>query len=576
MLPAPDFLAPIRNPVLPGFHPDPSIVRVGSDFYVATSTFEWFPGVRLHHSRDLRHFRPLGYALDRAAQLDLRGNPRSGGVWAPCLSHSNGRFYLVYTDVKSWGHGFVDCRNYLVTSESIRGPWSDPIFLNGSGFDPSLFHDRDGKKWLVNMIWDHRPGNNAFPGIALQEFSEREGALVGEPKLIFRGTALGCTEGPHLYRHGDHYYLIVAEGGTSYDHAVTVARSRAIDGPYEADPQTPLLTARYDPALLLQKAGHASLVDTPDGEWFIAHLCGRPVGPERRCILGRETALQRVEWTEDGWLRLASTTRAPASVVAGPSLALAPSPRRSERDTFDDGVLGPDYQTLRDAFDESWASLAARPGHLRLVGRESLQSLHRQSMVARRLESHFSRFETVVEFEPTSFQELAGLVALYDDENFYYACVSHDESAGRVVRLMTSNQGKLAFASSAFPVTARRVYLRGEFAETVLRFWYSEDARSWHPLGGAQDATTLSDEHTTLGLGFTGAFVGMCAQDLTGRGCVADFDYFEYAEYAAVDSVARGRTAACSPVSANACAPSGARYGNDTSTLEENDDALPA
>jgi xylan 1,4-beta-xylosidase len=213
---------------------------------------------------------------------------------------------------------------------------------------------------------------------------------------------------------------------------------------------------------------------------------------------------------------------------------------------------------------------------LRLVGRESLQSLHRQSMVARRVQSHRCRFETVVEFEPRSFQELAGLVALYDDQNFYYACVSHDEEAGRVVRLLTSKQGKLAFASSAFVVTAPRVYLRGELDEMVLRFWYSEDARNWHPLGGAEDATTLSDEHTTLGLGFTGAFVGMCVQDLTGQGRAADFDYFEYAEYAALASVSRGLASACSPVSANACAPNGARYGNDTRTPEENDDALPA
>jgi xylan 1,4-beta-xylosidase len=560
---APDFTVPIRNPVLPGFHPDPSIVRVGADFYVATSTFEWFPGVRLHHSSDLRHFRPIGYALDRAAQLDLRGNPRSGGVWAPCLSHANGRYYLVYTDVKAWGHGFVDCRNYLVTSENIQGPWSDPVFLNGTGFDPSLFHDRDGKKWLVNMLWDHRPGHNQFPGILLQEFSEAKNALVGEPKLIFRGTRLGCTEGPHLYRRGDYYYLVVAEGGTSYDHAVSVARSRSIDGPYEADPQTPLLTARHDPGLALQKAGHASLVDTPDGEWFIAHLCGRPIGPERRCILGRETALQRVEWTDDGWLRLACATssREPKTLVDGPALPPAPSPIRPERDTFDDGVLGPDYQTLRDAFESSWASLAARPGHLRLVGRESLQSLHRQSVVARRVQSHYCRFETVVEFWPRSFQELAGLIAFYDDQNFYYACVSHDESAGRAVRLMTSIQGKLTFASEAFPLQAPRVYLRGEFAETALRFWYSEDALVWHPLGEPQDGTTLSDEHTALGLGFTGAFVGMCAQDLTGRGRSADFDYFEYAERAESERVSPSNRI---------------HYGNDTSPNPEIDDALPA
>ena len=167
----------------------------------------------------------------RPAQLDLHGNPRSGGVWAPCLSYADGLFYLVYTDVKAWGHGFADTHNYLVTAQRIEGPWSDPMYLNSSGFDPSLFHDNDGRKWVVNMVWDHRPGRNPFGGVVLQELSLPERRLIGVPRAIFQGSELGCTEGPHLYKRRDHYYLMVAEGGTGYSHAVTLARSKLLQGP---------------------------------------------------------------------------------------------------------------------------------------------------------------------------------------------------------------------------------------------------------------------------------------------------------------------------------------------------------
>jgi xylan 1,4-beta-xylosidase len=226
---------------------------VGRDYYIATSTFEWFPGVRIHHSRDLVHWSHRTYALTRASQVDLRGNPRSGGVWAPCLSFDGTHFWLVYTDVKSWGRGFLDARNYVVTAPSIDGPWSDPAPLNASGFDPSLFHDTDGRKWLANMLWDHRrDGRDAFGGIVLQEFDPWRRELVGRPRRIFVGSHLGITEGPHLYRRGPYYYLMVAEGGTGWDHCVTLARAVAIEGPYEVDPDAPLLTSRMTPGCALQ------------------------------------------------------------------------------------------------------------------------------------------------------------------------------------------------------------------------------------------------------------------------------------------------------------------------------------
>ena len=212
----------IRNSILRGFNPDPSICRVGEDFYIATSTFEWYPGVQISHSKDLVNWLTLPQPLNRPSQLDMRGNPDSCGIWAPALSYADGKFWLIYTDVKRLDGNFKDAHNYLVTAENIEGPWSDPVYLNSSGFDPSLFHDADGRKYLVNVVWNHLAtmgnantrGASFFGGILLQEYSVEEERLVGEITNIFAGSDLGLTEAPHLMQRNGYYYLITAEGGT--------------------------------------------------------------------------------------------------------------------------------------------------------------------------------------------------------------------------------------------------------------------------------------------------------------------------------------------------------------------------
>ncbi|MGZ6267840.1 MAG: family 43 glycosylhydrolase, partial [Candidatus Limnocylindrales bacterium] len=358
----------IENPVLTGFHPDPSILRVGGDYFIASSTFEWWPGVRIHTSRDLVSWRHCAYALTRTSQLDLRGDPDSGGVWAPCLSYRDGTFYLVYSNVRSCLGAFKDVSNYLVTAPSIAGPWSEPVYLNGVGFDQSFFHDEDGRTYLVGMKWDHRPGRNPFGGVFLQEYSRDGQRLVGLERLIFEGSSLGATEGPHVYKHGGWYYLLLAEGGTFYRHAVSIARSQSITGPYELSPHHPLLTSNAKPRDLLQKSGHGSLVETESGDWYLAHLCGRPLewqGADREaaggydtlnCPLGRETAIQRVEWTDDDWPRVAGGGNAPAWSVPGPQVqASAPeSAGEPETDTFDGPELSPHFNSLRVPVDASW------------------------------------------------------------------------------------------------------------------------------------------------------------------------------------------------------------------------------
>src|SRR6218665_2461682 len=195
----------IRNPILPGFNPDPSIVRVGRDYYIATSTFEWYPGVQIHHSTNLIDWKLIARPLNRMSQLDLVGVPDSGGVWAPCLSYADGTFYLVFTNVKSFDGVWKDTPNFLVTANEITGDWSDPIYLSSYGFDGSLFHEGD-HSWYTSMLVDHRKGK-FFGGIVLQSFDRERHCLTGDPVRIFDGTMLGYTEGPHLYKKDGYYYL---------------------------------------------------------------------------------------------------------------------------------------------------------------------------------------------------------------------------------------------------------------------------------------------------------------------------------------------------------------------------------
>ena len=534
----------IQNPILRGFNPDPSIVRVGDDYYIATSTFEWFPGVQIHHSRDLVHWRLLTRPLTRPSQLNMLGDPDSCGVWAPCLTYADGLFWLIYTDVKRYGRttqgasagaSLRDTHNYLVTSPRIDGEWSDPVYLNSSGFDPSLFHDEDGRKYLVNMQWDHRPGGNRFSGIVLQEYSPAERQLVGPVHLIFKGTPIGFTEGPHLYRRNGYYYLITAEGGTGWGHAVTMARSRQLTGPYALHPDIYILTARYRPDIELQRAGHADLVETQLGDTYMVHLCGRPIRNRGRCTLGRETAIQKMVWSSDGWLHTIDDACLPYSEVDAPGLPLHNFPAPLEREDFDSPSLPLDFQWLRTPYADEIFSLTDRPGYLRLYGRETIGSVFTQSLVARRQQSHCYTAETAIEFEPEKFQQMAGLVAYYNGSKFHYLYISHSAEIGKHIRVMSClpDQVQSDIFSAPEPIPAGKpVHLRIEVDFERLYFAYRlDDERDWHLASGPLDASILSDEAAAPGTpNFTGAFVGMCCQDLAGARRPADFDYFLYRE----------------------------------------------
>jgi xylan 1,4-beta-xylosidase len=535
----------IRNPILPGFNPDPSICRVGRDYYIATSTFEWYPGVQIHHSTDLVNWKLVKRPLERAAQLDMRGNPDSGGIWAPCLSYADDRFWLVYTDVKRIDGNFKDAHNYIVTAPAIEGPWSDPWYVNSSGFDPSLFHDDDGRKWFVNMVWNHvstgvggQPKHPSFAGILLQEWDAKAGKLVGPIRNIFAGSPHGLVEGPHLFKKDGWYYLTTAEGGTGYGHAVTYARSKKIDGPYELHPDTFLITSKDAPDAPLQRAGHGQMVETPDGEFYHTHLTGRPLkggkNMPKRSPLGRETAIQKVVWGKDGWPRLAHGGLVPAVDLPAPGNAeLEPKPDTIRYD-FSTADLPIDFQWLRTPRPERLFSLTEEPGRLRLHGRESIGSWYEQALVARRQE-HFSfRAETELAFSPDTYQQAAGLTHYYNRHKFHFACVTMHPGMGRVLRVISClgdwPDGRLTFAEGT-PVQIPdegRVALAADVDGWNLQFFWRMRG-TWEKLGPALDASLISDEAGRGEHGsFTGAFVGMAAFDTSGAGQPADYSWFEY------------------------------------------------
>jgi len=530
----------IVNPILPGFNADPSIVRVGETYYIATSTFEWYPGVQIHRSTDLVNWELATRPLDRAELLDMRGNPDSGGIWAPCLSYADGRFWLVYTDVKRLDGSFKDCHNYITTAERIEGPWSAPIYVNSKGFDASLFHDDDGKKYFLNLRWNHRgpgtggnPAHASFDGIFAQEWSE-EGGLTGPVMELWHGTDRGLTEGPHLFKREGYYYLTVAEGGTGYDHAVSMARSRELAGPYETHPQKHLICTAAAPRSPIQRTGHGQYVETPQGEGYHTFLMGRPIaGPDGTghfCPLGRETGIERVVW-RDGWLWLEEGGMVPRAELPGPVEAERAAPQPRETD-FAAG-LPAEFQWLRHP--EPARLFRTGAGGLTLIGRESLGSHFEQALVARRQEHHVYQAEcTLAEFVPDSYQQAAGLTTYYNRHKLHAALVSGgEEGEGRFLSVVSCPgdwpDARLDQVTEPLPIGDGAVELRVEVDHAHQQFFWRQGGGDWQALGPRLDASVISDEGGRGEHGsFTGAFVGMVAFDVAGYAREARFSRFAY------------------------------------------------
>jgi len=504
----------IKNPILKGFCPDPSIVRAGEKYYIATSTFEWWPGVRLFESTDLKNWKQIASVLTRKSQLDLLGDPSSGGVWAPCLSYDGERFFVVYTDVKTKKGRFYNTNNYVVWTDDIYGKWSEPVYFNSIGFDPSLFHDTDGKKYLVNMI-------NGFKGITVQEVDAYSMKALNERRMVYKGSGIGCLEGPHIYHIGDWYYLIAAEGGTGYDHCVTMARADNVYGPYETCPDNPVLTS--DREGLLQKCGHADIVETPEHEWYMVHLCSRPIENVNGCILGRETAIQAITLDEDGWFRTVNESGYGVEEVEEPKgeYAIGENDSIDFTDEFDRGCIDVRYSSLRWDYNE-FAYVDKQKNRLILRGEESLNSLHHVSLLATRQQSRNCKAQTCMSFEPEAYQHLAGITYMYDNMNFYILGKTKNEQGDSIVVVMKSDKGEISDMAIQVINDDKPIELSIETDGVDIYFSYAIDGK-WTKMDAIGSTAILTDEYCR---GFTGAHFGMYIHDMLEKKAVAEYDYW--------------------------------------------------
>lgn len=514
--------ATFRNPILPGCYPDPSICRAGDDFYLVTSTFEYFPGLPIFHSRDLVHWRQIGHALTRESQLPLEGVPSSGGLYAPTIRYHNGTFYIVNTLVG----GRQRAGNFIITASDPAGPWSEPFWLeDAEGFDPSLFFDDDGRVWYVGARGARQPQFEGHTEIWLQELNLNAMRLVGDAVVLWEGAFKGArwAEAPHLYKIGDWYYLMIAEGGTGHHHAVTIARSRSVTGSYESNPGNPVLTHRHlglDYPIV--GAGHADLVETPAGEWWAVLLAMRPYGGYFY-NLGRETFLVPVRW-EEGWPIFSPGTGRVEFEYPTPNLPPHPWPPLPLRDDFEAETLAPVWNSLRVS-PERFSSLKARPGFLRLYLRPEQLSEHAAPAFVGRRQQHVSfTVQTAFEFTPASANECAGL-ALNQSPEYHYRFIVTRE-AQPVLRLVKRAAGVDTLLAQT-PISVPHIRLKIEARGQDYSFYFADSAGAWRALFENADGRILS---TPVAGGFLGAYVGMYASS-NGQASEnwADFDWFEYA-----------------------------------------------
>ncbi|MER6069660.1 glycoside hydrolase family 43 protein [Streptomyces sp. NPDC001817] len=487
----------VPNPVIPGFHPDPSVCRMDDDYYLVCSSFEYFPGIPVFHSRDLVNWTQIGNALDRPSQLRLpRDMPSSGGIYAPTLRHHDGRFWLIVTNVGDGG-------NMLFTATDPAGPWSDPVRLPGvPGIDPDLAWDEDGTCWCT------------VAGVSQVRIDPTTGETLGEPYRIWSGTPGALApEAPHLYRVGGYWYLMIAEGGTERGHGVSIARGLTPSGPFEPCPANPVLTHRST-ARPIQNTGHADLVQAPDGSWWMVLLGVRPRGGTPGWhVLGRETFLAPVEWV-DGWPVVGEVT----PELPTPAWPLHPAPALPTRDDFEQAELYPRWISLRER-PEHLCTTKERPGWLTLHAAGASLDENDAVFVGRRQQHLACRARTLVD----ATDGRGGLAVRLDEEHHYEI-----EAADGEVRVL-ARIGSLRTEVAARPMAAGAVVLGVEIAPLppsgartgpdTLSFGIEEPDGTFTALA-ALDGRYLSTE---VAGGFTGRVIGMYAATGT-----VHFDRFDY------------------------------------------------
>ena len=502
-----------RNPILPGFHPDPSIVRVDKDFYLVTSTFGWWPGLPVFHSRDLVHWRLIGHAIDRPGMVDLSNSAiATDGLYAPSITWHDGMFYIFNTCVRCGG-------NFYVTAKDPAGPWSNPVWLDFAGIDPSLFVDEDGRGWLVNNGAPvGEPRYDGHRAIWTQQFDLAAGKLVGPRKVLVDGGVHPqdkpiWAEGPHIFKHDGWYYLMPAEGGTAEDHSQTIYRSRAADGPYEAGPFNPILTQRdlpKDRPDRIEATGHADLVRLDDGSWWGVFLATRPFDGQLT-LLGRETWLLPVRWI-DGWPRFLDHGEAVPLESAVPALPRFKGDdwsRWTER--FDGPALSVEWLRMRNPALVQWFALDRDKGGLDLVAGKDAASVRGQpSYLGRRLRHPAAEYTARLRFEPEASGDFAGLLAFIAENNFIAVGIERAADGTRqmaVRRRSAGDQPANGELVAGLPLaTHGEVELRLTIDRGTADFaWRPVGRKAWRELKRNVDITHMASVRAGL---FTGVTVG--------------------------------------------------------------------
>jgi alpha-N-arabinofuranosidase len=511
--PAPG-ITTFRNPVLPGFYPDPSVVRVGEWFYLVNSSFEMFPGVPLHRSRDLVHWEPLGHVLTRDSQLPLATAEPSRGIFAPTIRYHAGTYYMITTNISHRG-------NFFVTAKDPAGPWSEPIWIgHQGGIDPSFFFDDDGKVYFTST--------GSAPGIFQSQIDVATGKLLtSPPRMVWKGTGGRYPEGPHLYKIGGTYYLMISEGGTEYGHTVTIARASSPWGPFEPCPRNPILTHRDTPlSQPIQGTGHADLVDDGKGNWWMVFLAFRPQGGYYWHHLGRETFLAPVRWDAQGW-PVVNEGKPIALHMRVRGLPARPTPVAPVRDDFD-GPLGPAWNFLRNPVRSS-TSTTERRGWLTLHGTAvplDQENGVSPTYVGRRQQHLRARIAARVDFAPAREKDEAGLVLYRAPRHRYEIGVRRSGDAREVVVRQTVGAYVSTVTASARAPGRDPLVLQIEAEPARYTFSWGPAPDRLQKLGSAE-TRLLSSEVTG---GFIGTSVGMYAVAPGGGppSAPAAFDWFDY------------------------------------------------
>ena len=531
------------NPILRGGYPDPSICRKGDDFYVVNSSFEYFPGLPIHHSKDLLNWELIGYGLNRPEQASSAVNlvdvQSDGGIHAPSIRCHNDRYYIITTNVYSPPEPGVPTQmvNFVITADDPAGPWSQPHVIEGApGIDPDLFFESDGTVWYVG---NHAPENPAFQGegeIWLQQLDPTEWKLIGERYFLWRGALKGAiwAEGPHIYKKDGRYYLMIAEGGTSFDHAVTVASSDSLTGPYIGNSRNPILTSRhlsYDN--WVNSTGHADLVELDDGRWFAVAL-GIRNDIARRSNMGRESHLIPVIWEQEPYEWKAEKLTWPVfAPLSGRVERENPSPFPGTRqnkpstfvDNFDQANLKLDWN-FRRVPNPGLFSLQAREGFLRLYADTALpRNRGRASLMGiRQTETDFE-YIAQMQFEPRHEGSQAGIALFQKDDNYMRFTVEQTTSGYRLavhVREARSEHEK-SFDSLELTDYQGRIQLRIDSGESSYTLGYSlDEGKTW-----AEVASVPGDKF--ISQGYTGAYLGLFA--LSQQNQPRDFADFDWVKY---------------------------------------------